>query len=210
LEPPGGWREVGGASGAGDGARGRRCGIMGLMMLDPAVGLLLVATVALLFGAAGVHKLRDLQRFDEIFVAYGVVPAISRLHLSWGVPVLELAVAVGLLFDASRLYASVVGIVLLLSYASAIYINLRRGRRDLACGCGGPSDRTPIAPWMVWRNSLIALVLVGALAPWGARPLGLTDAVTVVFGLLTVALIYLCIDQLMGNVQRAAHLRGSR
>jgi uncharacterized membrane protein len=183
---------------------------MGLMMLDPAVGLLLVAAVALLFGSAGVHKLRDLRRFDEIFAAYGVVPAISRLHLSWAVPVLELAVAVGLLLDASRLYASLAGIALLLSYASAIYINLRRGRRDLACGCGGPSDRTPIAPWMVWRNSLIALVLVGALAPWGARSLGLTDAVTVVFGLLTIALIYLCIDQLMGNVQRAAHLRGSR
>jgi hypothetical protein len=63
---------------------------------------------------------------------------------------------------------------------------------------------------MVWRNILIALVLVCALAPWGTRPLGLTDGVTVVFGLLTLALIYLCFDQLMGYVQRAAHLRGSR
>jgi hypothetical protein len=180
------------------------------MMLDPAVGLLLVATVALLFGSAGVHKLRDLRRFDEIFAAYGLVPVVSRLRLSWGVPVLELAVAVGLLFDGSRLYAALTGIVLILAYASAIRINLRRGRRDLACGCGGPNDRTPIALWMVWRNIIVALVLVGALAPWGARPLGFTDAVTVVCGLLTVALIYLCIDQLMGNVQRAAHLRGSR
>jgi hypothetical protein len=180
------------------------------MMLDPAVGLLLVATVALLFGSAGVHKFRDLRRFDEIFAAYGVVPAVSRLRLSWVVPVLELAVAVGLLFDGSRLYAALAGIVLLLSYASAIRINLARGRRDLACGCGGPNDRTPIAVWMVWRNIIIALVLVCGLAPWGARPLGFTDAVTVVFGVLTLALVYLCIDQLMGYVQRAAHLRGSR
>jgi Methylamine utilisation protein MauE len=180
------------------------------MMLDPAVGLLLVAAVALLFGGAGVHKLRDLQRFDEIFAAYEVVPAVSRLRLSWVVPALELAVAVGLLIDGARLYASLVGIVLLLAYASAIRINLRRGRRDLACGCGGPNDRRPIAVWMVWRNIIVALVLVGTLAPWGTRPLGITDAVTVVFGLLTSALIYLCIDQLMGYVQRAAHLRGSR
>jgi hypothetical protein len=183
---------------------------MAFMMLDPAVGLLLVATVALLFASAGVHKLRDLRRFDEIFAAYGVLPAVSRWHLSWLVPVLELAVALGLSIDGSRLYAALVGVVLLLAYAAAIGINLRRGRRDLACGCGGPDERRPIAPWMVWRNVIIALALACALAPWTTRALGFTDAVTVVFGLLTLALIYLCIDQLMGYVQRAAHLRGSR
>ena len=185
------------------------------MILDPAVGLLLAATVALLFASAGLHKLRDLRRFEEIFAAYGVATVVSRWRLSWMVPVLEVAVAVGLLVEETRLYAALAGIVLLLAYASAILINLRRGRRDLACGCGGPDERRPIANWMVWRNSFIALVLVCALAPWGTRPLGLTDAVTVVFGLLTLALIYLCFDQLMGYVQRAArngpaHLRGSR
>ena len=183
---------------------------MTLMMLDPVVGLLSVATVALLFASAGVHKLRDLRRFDEIFAAYGVLPAVSRWRLSWLVPVLELAVAVGLAIDGSRLYAALAGIVLLLAYAAAIGINLRRGRRDLACGCGGPDERRPIAPWMVWRNAIIALALGCALVPWTTRALGFTDAVTVVFGLLTLALIYLCIDQLMGYVQRAAHLRGSR
>jgi uncharacterized membrane protein len=179
-------------------------------MMDPAVGLLLVATVALLFASAGVHKLRDLQRFEEIFAAYGVATVVSRWRLSWMVPVLELAAAVGLLIEGTRAYAALAGIVLLLAYASAIGINLARGRRDLACGCGGPDERRPIAVWMVWRNIFISCVLVCALAPWGGRPLGFTDGVTVVFGLLTLALIYLCFDQLMGYVQRAAHLRGSR
>jgi hypothetical protein len=179
-------------------------------MLDPAVGLLLVATFALLFGSAAVHKLRDWRRFDEIFAAYGLVPAISRWRLSWLVPALELAVAVGLLADVSRPYAVFAGCVLLVAYASAIGINLRRGRRDLACGCGGPDERRPIAPWMVWRNVVLALGLVSTLVPWTGRTLVFMDAVTVIFGLLTLALIYLCIDQLMGYVQRATHLRGSR
>src|SRR5580704_9206752 len=164
---------------------------MTFMMLDPAVGLLLVATFALLFGSAAVHKLRDWRRFDEIFSAYGVVPAVARWRLSWLVPAVELAVAVGLLVDASRLYAVVVGSVLLLAYASAIGINLRRGRRDLACGCGGPDERRPIAPWMVWRNIVLALGLASTLVQWTGRPLVLTDAVTVTFGLGTLALIYL-------------------
>jgi hypothetical protein len=184
--------------------------MMPLIMLDPAVGLLLVFTVALLFGSASVHKLRDLGRFDEIFSAYGVLPVLSRWRLSRGVPVMELAVAVGLLAAASRIYAVGVGIVLLLGYAAAIWINLRRGRRDLACGCGGPDERRPIAAWMVWRNVLLAGVLAVTLVPWITRPLGFTDVVTLTFGLLTLALIYLCVDQLMGYVQRSAHLRGSR
>lgn len=180
------------------------------MTLDPAIGLLLVAVVALLFGSAAAHKLRDLRRFEEIFAAYGVASAISRWRLAWLVPVLELGTALGLLFDVTRPYAAALGALLLVSYALAIGINLRRGRRDLACGCGGPDERRPIAPWMVWRNVLIALVASSTSVPWSARPLGLTDAVTVVFGLLTLAIIYLCVDQLMGYLQRVAQLRGIR
>jgi hypothetical protein len=184
--------------------------MMSVMMLDPAIGLLLAASIALLFASASAHKLRDLRRFEEIFSAYGLLTAIARLRLSWSIPVLELAVAGGLLFDESRLYAAIVGIVLLLTYAAAIAVNLKRGRRDLACGCGGPDERRPIAPWMVWRNILIALCLASTFAPWTKRPLNLTDAVTVVFGLLTFALIYLCVDQLMGYLQRSAQFRGLR
>ena len=174
------------------------------MRLDPAIGLLLTAAAALLFASASVHKLRDLRRFDEIFTAYGLLTPVARLRLSWVIPVLELAVAAGLLFDESRPYAATVGIVLSLTYAAAIAVNLKRGRRDLACGCGGPDERRPIAPWMVGRNILIASCLASTLAPWTTRSLNLTDAVTVVFGVLTAALIYLCVDQLMGYLRRSA------
>jgi uncharacterized membrane protein YphA (DoxX/SURF4 family) len=183
---------------------------MPLMMLDPAVGILIVASVALLFASAGVHKLRDLRRFDEIFAAFGLMPFIARLRLSWAVPTLEIGVAAGLLLDLCRPYAGAVGIVLLSGYAVAIAVNLQRGRRDLACGCGGPDERRPIAAWMVWRNVLIALVLAGVLAPWSGRPLSLTDAVTIAFGLLAIALVYLCIDQLLGYAQRIGQFGGSR
>ncbi|HEY6924704.1 MAG TPA: MauE/DoxX family redox-associated membrane protein [Steroidobacteraceae bacterium] len=178
--------------------------MMHTMMLDPAIGLLLSAASALLFASASAHKLRDLKRFDEIFRAYGLLTVVARVGLSWSVPVIELAVAGGMLFDASRPYAATGGIMLLLAYAAAITVNLKRGRRDLACGCGGPDERRPIAPWMVWRNILVASCLAATFTPWTTRLLTPTDAVTVVFGLLTLALIYLCADQLMGYPQRSA------
>src|SRR6202035_3730715 len=138
------------------------------------------------------HKLRDLRRFDEIFAAYGLLPSAARLRLSRAVPFLEALVAVGLLLDSVRIAAACVGIVLLLAYAGAITVNLLRGRRELACGCGGPDDRRPIAAWMVWRNVGIAVLLAAAMLPWSQRSLVPTDAVTVGFGTATCALVYLC------------------
>jgi hypothetical protein len=183
---------------------------MGGMILDPAIGILIVASVALLFASGAVHKLRALKRFDEIFTAYGLAPMNIGMRISWIVPILELSVAAGLAVKISRPYAGALGIILLLGYAIAIAVNLRRGHRDLACGCGGPDERRTIAAWMVWRNGLLALAAAAMFAPWSARQLSLTDGITIAFGLLTVALVYLCIDQLFGNAQRTAQMWGSR
>ena len=182
---------------------------MEAMSLDPAIGLLIMACIALLFASAAAHKLRDLATFNEIFSAYGLAPIISRARMAWLVPMLEIADAAGLAVKFSRPYAAALGMLLLLGYAAAIAINLKRGHRDLACGCGGP-ERRPIAAWMVWRNALLALAAGVAFVPWADRPLGVTDAVTIAFGTLTVALVYLCIDQLLGNAQRTAQMWGSR
>jgi Methylamine utilisation protein MauE len=179
--------------------------------LDPAIACLIIGCTALLFGAAAVHKLRDLRRFDEIFAAYGLLSFVARLRLSRLVPILETLTAAGLLFSASRSAAAGVGIVLLVVYAAAITINLLRGRRDLACGCGGPDDRRPIAAWMVWRNLGIAALLGILMLPWSSRSLALTDVVTIGFGTITCALVYLCLDTLLGRTGRTtAELRMPR
>jgi Methylamine utilisation protein MauE len=183
---------------------------MELMVLDPAIGILTVAAVALLFASAAAHKLRDLRQFDEIFSAYGLMPEIIRARISWLVPILEIAVAAGLVISDSRPYAAALGITLLSGYACAIAVNLRRGRRDLACGCGGPDERRRISAWMVWRNMVIVLAVAAVFLPWADRRLSLTDGLTIAFGLPTIALVYLCIDQLLGNAQRTAQLWGSR
>ncbi|HEX3845943.1 MAG TPA: MauE/DoxX family redox-associated membrane protein [Steroidobacteraceae bacterium] len=174
------------------------------MTLDPAIGTLVIACIAFLFASAGLHKLRDLGQFEQSFAAYDLAPWLVRLRATWILPVAEIAVAAGLVIGAARTAAVGAAILLLSIYATAIAVNLARGRRDLACGCGGPNDRRPIAAWMVWRNALIAVAAGTGLLPWSARPLGITDAITVAFGVLTVALVYLCIDQLFGNAGRAA------
>jgi Methylamine utilisation protein MauE len=183
--------------------------IMSAIMIDPAVGALLAGAFALLFASAALHKLSDLPHFAQVLNAYRLVPE-TLAPLARLVPVLELSVAAGLLLRGARAGACVSGALLLLLYAAAIGINLARGRRDLACGCGGPNDRRPIARWMIVRNLVLALVLMGLLLPWSSRPLGAADALTIGVGTAVAALLYMSLDSLLGRIApRAAELRGT-
>jgi len=179
------------------------------VMIDPAIGALLAGAFALLFTGAALQKLRSPERFAELFRAYQVMPeGVARL--SWLVPVLELTTGAGLLAGGSRAGACAVGAVLLLSYAAAIAINLHRGRRDLACGCGAHGERRAIAEWMVWRNLLLAALLAALLLPWRTRALTAADALTIGAGTAAAALLYMSVDRLLGRVAPGnALLRGS-
>jgi len=179
-------------------------------MIDPAIGTLLAGAFALLFVSAALHKLLNPGIFAETFRAYAVLPtALARLAPL--VPLLELAVGVGLLASAARTGAAAAGAALLLAYAGAIALNLARGRRDLACGCGGPNDQRPIAAWMVWRNVLLATLLAVLLLPWRPRPLAAADAVTIGAGTAVAGLLYMSLDGVLGRLApRTALWRGSR
>jgi hypothetical protein len=182
---------------------------MSAIMIDPAVGALLAGAFALLFASAALHKLSALPHFVQGFGAYRLVPE-TLAPLALLVPLLELGVAAGLLLRGARAGACLSGALLLLMYAAAIGINLARGRRELACGCGGPNDRRPIAPWMVVRNLVLALALAGLLLPWGARLLDAADALTIGAGTAVAALLYMSLDTLLGRIApRGARLRGN-
>lgn len=177
-------------------------------MIDPAIGTLLAGAFALLFASAALHKLRDPARFAQVLHAYRVLPAGARI--SGLVPLLELTTALALLLPATRAAAAALGAGLLVLYALAIAVNLRRGRHDLACGCGGPNEHRPIGLWMVWRNLLLAAVVGAAGLPWRVRPLQWLDLLTVGAGLAVATLLYMSADRLLGRVAPRAALWGSR
>ena len=182
------------------------------VLLDPAIGSLIVGCFVLLFASAASHKLRDLEQFAQIFADYGIAPALNRWRVAWLVPLAEIVIAAALLAPMSRAVAAALGAGLLLSYALAIAVNLRAGRRAIACGCGGLNDRRPIAAWMVWRNLLLALVLAVVLLPWQARALEWTDGVTLGCGVAAMTLLYVCAERLLGELAgtQAAEHRGMR
>jgi hypothetical protein len=179
-------------------------------MLDPAIGLLATLLFACLFATAALHKLRAPARFAEILAAYQLLPA----GLTGGavlIPALEALAALGLLLPATRAMGAGLGVVLLLSYAGAISVNLRRGRTQLDCGCGGADERRPIAAWMVVRNIVLAAALAALALPWQPRALTAADILTVVGGFAVGALLYASLDRLLSRVvPEGARIAGSR
>ena len=169
-------------------------------MLDPGIGMLISAALALLFLSAAWHKLRARAEFEAVLAAYRLFPSFLVPALSWLTPAAEVTIATGLLIGPTRWLAAPFGCALLLTYATSIAINLGRGRRDLDCGCAGPNDRRPIAPWMVVRNLLLAAALSAVTLRWSDRPLELTDALTIGGGLAAAAILYHAIDALFGQI----------
>jgi hypothetical protein len=169
-------------------------------MLDPAIGYLIVAGMALLLAGAAAHKLRDFPRFIAVFAAYRVLPDALARRVAWLIPCLELGIAAALCWEPSRRAALVSAVAILIAYALALAVNLGRGRRDLDCGCGTARSRRAIADWMVWRNLLLASAPAIAALPWSPRTFGATDSLTVVGGLLVCAALYAAVDRLLGDV----------
>jgi hypothetical protein len=179
--------------------------------VDPGVGYVAVLAFAVLFAHAALGKWRGRAEFAAVLANYRLFPAALVGPLSVLVPALETAVALLLIEPATRTAAAAAGSALLLGYALAIGVNLRRGRRDLDCGCAGPADRRPIAGWMVARNAVLSALLAAVAWPWEPRPLAWTDVLTVVGGLTVTTLLYVALDRLLGQVlPRTAALRGAR
>jgi hypothetical protein len=179
--------------------------------LDPGIGYAMAGAFALLFAHAALGKWRSPAEFRAVLANYRLVPAPLAAALTWLVPALESAIALALLAAPARVVAALAGAVLMLAYAAAIAANLRRGRYDLDCGCGGPAERRPIAAWMVWRNVVLAAALAAIGPQWSARALGWTDLPTVAGGVAVATLLYVALDRLLGQVMpRTAALRGTR
>jgi hypothetical protein len=179
----------------------------GGLWLDPCAGYLLVTVYAVLFGWAAFLKGGDIRAFTGVLGHYHLLPTVITPVAALLVLMFEAAIAVLLLLPPARTQAALMGAGLCLLYSLAIGINLKRGRRDLDCGCLGPLKRRPISGWMVWRNLALAATLLIVCLPWSSRALGSIDLLTIAAGAVALALLYATVDSLMAIHLRAQPVR---
>ena len=161
-----------------------------MMQVDPAISWTVALSVAVLFAVSAAHKLQDRTRFREVVRHYQLLPQRIVPLAAATVIVLELFTALLILLVATRPIGALLAAGLLLAYATAMAINLGRGRVNLDCGCLGIGRRHAVRWWMVGRNLVIAVFALIAAQPMMVREITALDAVTVVCAAVSLAFLY--------------------
>ncbi len=177
-----------------------------MILLSSTAGLVLavvtgavVLGVGLVFLAAAFGHWRHRAVMAGVVGNYRLLPAWAVAPVAMLLPLVELALGIALLLaPVLRVLALGAGLAaagLLLVFALAMAVNLRRGRGFIDCGCGDPDTRQPLSWWLVGRNVLLALPLLFAGLLW--QPLGGLDLLSVMTGGLAVALGYTLFNALV-------------
>lgn len=144
--------------------------------------------LALVFLSAAVPKVRHLEEFGGILENYRLLPVWTLGPMHIAIPAAELAAAAGLV--CLPVPASLLAAALLVIFATAIAINLRRGRDEIDCGCRHSALRQRLRWALVWRNSLLALLALLAVVVPLQRPALVPDAMLLggAFGVISFLL----------------------
>jgi hypothetical protein len=159
-------------------------------MSDPVIELSLCFALALLFAAAAWHKVSDRIRFGAVVRAYNLLPSWLAAPAARLLPLLEVSIAIALLYPPTRQAAALAAVPLLVLYTTAISVNLARGRREIDCGCFAASARVPLSNWLVLRNGVLMVAACALLLPMRTRALIWVDGLTVATALITMSLLW--------------------
>ncbi len=170
------------------------------MTLDPLISVTLRAFVGALFALAAIHKMVGFRSFSITLSKYlrGTFLAVDRPIVVIGVLVVagELAISAACALLPTSVVAAGAAIVLL-SYAAAMYLNLRRGNVLLDCGCSWGARRQPLRPALVIRNLCLAGLALVMAVPAGPRALTTVDIISVFAALGAAAVLYSAVNLLL-------------
>ena len=163
------------------------------MNIDPVIATILRLALGWLFLAAAAHKLKDMADFRAVLATYRVLPERVVRVAAACVVAIEIVIGIGALWQYPLAFVG--ASVALLGYAGAMSVNLARGRRFIDCGCGGAQQ--PLSVGLVLRNVALAAAALVALIPESQRQLGWLDVVSMLAGVLVLALIYAAANQVL-------------
>ena len=127
--------------------------------------------VGLVFLLAATQKTRHWRIFFGVVANYRLLPHLLIAPAAVLLPPLEMMVGLLLLSAQLLSWALPVAAMLLLLFAGAMAINLRRGRADIDCGCGQSFLKQTLSWTLVARNLVLAALLLPSLAATGPLPM---------------------------------------
>lgn len=173
------------------------------VLQEPVILWALRSFLAALFAITAMSKLTAMEEFYGVVRNFRLLPGPLARVVAAVLPVLELAVAAGLLITPLALPAALTAAALLAGFGLAIAINVMRGRTWIDCGCFRNGMKQRISWAMVGRNVVLTAMALGAAALLPvARSAGLADLATGVMAGLVLFLIYFSASMLGGMPAR--------
>lgn len=168
-----------------------------LLSSVPMIDLFLRFLLVLVFAGAAISKLQNADEFHGVVRNFRLLPHGIDGAFAAALPLVELVIAASLLLGVATFVSGAAAGLLLLIFAAAIAINIVRGRTEIDCGCFRQGMRQRLSWALVFRNIVLcaAALWVAAQPTWtGAE--GAYDFVIAAFAAVSVALIYLCANEL--------------
>ena len=119
--------------------------------------------VGLIFCLAALGKLAHWRILPGVIANYRLLPRAAVAPAALLLPPLELVLGTALITGVMLGWAVPAAAALLLLFAGAMAINLRRGRDAIDCGCGQSHLRQTISATLVARNAALAALLLPSL-----------------------------------------------
>ena len=172
-------------------------------MLDPLIVKVISIGLGLMFLLAAFHKLSEGAQFRITLLEYQLLPETMVAPISRVIPGIEILLGgAWLLGYYLQGVTAIASATLLGVYATAIGINIHRGRVHFDCGCGfaGKTDNEQyLSGGLVVRNVILIAAALITLLPTAVRQLGFGDFLTLIAALLATALLFGAANQLLAN-----------
>jgi uncharacterized membrane protein YphA (DoxX/SURF4 family) len=123
--------------------------------------------VGLAFLLAAAQKISHWRILSGVIANYRLLPRWAVTPAAAILPPLEMVIALLLLGGLAMPWAAFVSIALLTVFASAMAVNLRRGRGAIDCGCGQSFLAQTLSWTLVARNAGLAVLLLPSLVLTG-------------------------------------------
>lgn len=166
--------------------------------IDPVFAQILELSLFALLTSSGIEKLKNRNLFSQALIGYQLLSVALIPVFSIIIPLLEISLAVSLLVTDFRPTVFFIA-ALLAVYASAIYINIRRGNLSLECGCRLGEAHQTISMALVYRNLVLGSGSLMLLLPKGERLIENIDYAAIVFGFLASVLLYVTANLLIAS-----------
>jgi len=180
-------------------------------MLETVLGsfqVMVRVAMALLFLTSVWGKIRRWDEFVGAVANYRLLPALLVAPAAVVVAGGEAVAGVALIASPLVPLGAGVGAALMLLFATAIGVNVLRGRRAIDCGCDLAARGQPLSGGLVARNLIFAGLLFACLIP--APALDALLWVSAAIAAVASFCLYLAFNQLSAAALRPAGARGAR